>query len=74
MMSSAYSSMIGRIGHDDLHPRRGQIAEGDAEIDHDPLARMRRTVAVKVEVHPDLVRTARAAGTRARRPRIGACR
>ena len=34
------------------------IAEGDAEIDHDPLARMRRTVAVKVEVHPDLVRAA----------------
>ena len=44
-----------RIGEDDLHARRGLIAESDAQIDDDPLAILRRPVAVEVEVHADLV-------------------
>ena len=47
-----------RVGHDDLDARRGRVAESHAEIDHDPLPRMGRTVAVEIEVHPDLVRPA----------------
>src|SRR5271168_2827710 len=46
------------VGQNDLDPRRGLIAEGHADIDDDPLAIVRRTVAVAVEVHPDLVRAA----------------
>ena len=37
-MSSRIFLEIGRVGGDDLDPRRGLIAEGDAEIDHQPLA------------------------------------
>ena len=48
----------GRIGHDDLDARRGQVPEGDADVDHDPFARMGRAVAVEIEVHADLVRPA----------------
>jgi hypothetical protein len=44
----------GDVGHDDLDARRRFIAEGDAEIDHQPLAGM----AVEVEVHADLARAA----------------
>src|SRR6185295_2699363 len=43
-----------RIGHHDLDARRAVVAEGDAEIDHQPLAGM----AVEVEVHADLARAA----------------
>ena len=39
-----------RVRHDDFDARRVVVAEGDAEIDHQPLAGM----AVEVEVHPDL--------------------
>ena len=48
----------GRVGQDDLDARRGLVAEGHAEIDHDPLAVVRRAEAVEVEVHADLVRPA----------------
>ena len=44
----------GGIGHHDLDARHGVVAEGDAEIDHQPLA----GVAVEVEVHADLARAA----------------
>jgi hypothetical protein len=40
----------GDIRHDHVDTRRRFIAEGDAEIDHQPLA----GVAVEVEVHADL--------------------
>ncbi len=31
----------GRVGQDDLDARRGLVAEGHAQVDHDPLARVR---------------------------------
>src|SRR5258706_744979 len=40
----------GRIRHHDLDPRYRVVAEGHAEIDHQPLA----GIAVEVEVHADL--------------------
>ena len=46
------------VGQDDLDARRGLVAEGHAEIDHDPLAGVRRAEAVEIEVHADLVRPA----------------
>ncbi len=48
----------GRVGQDDLDARRGLVAEGHAQVDHDPLAGVGRAVAVEVEVHADLVRAA----------------
>ena len=44
----------GGIGHHDLDARHRVVAEGDAEIDHQPLAGM----AVEIEVHADLAGTA----------------
>ena len=44
----------GRVGHDDVDAGRRLVAEGDAEIDHQPAAGM----AVKVQVHADLARPA----------------
>ncbi len=48
----------GRVGQDHLDPRGGLVSEGDAEIDHDPLAVVGGAEAVEIEVHPDLVRPA----------------
>ncbi len=48
----------GRIGHDQIHARRGLIAEGHADIDDDPLAVIGRAIAVAIEIHADLVRAA----------------
>ncbi len=45
----------GRIRQDDLHPRRGLVAEGHAHVDDDPFAVIGRPVAVAVEVHAYLV-------------------
>ena len=42
------------IGHHDFEPRLRIIAEGDAAIDDQPVAR----IPVDVEVHADLARTA----------------
>ena len=39
-----------RIRHDDLDAWHGVVAEGDAEIEHQPLA----GVPVEIEVHADL--------------------
>ena len=44
----------GRIGHHHLDSGHGVVAEGDAEIDHQPFSGM----AVEVEVHADLARAA----------------
>ncbi len=44
----------GGIRHHDLDAGRGIVAEGDAEIDHQPFAGM----AIEVEVHADLAGTA----------------
>ncbi len=44
-----------RIRHDDLDTRRRLVAEGDAEIDHQPLSVM----AVQIQVHADLARPAK---------------
>ncbi len=44
----------GRVRHDDVDARRRLIAEGDAEIDHQPFAVM----AVETEIHPDLAAAA----------------
>jgi hypothetical protein len=44
------------IRQDDLDARRRLVAEGDAEIDHDPLTVERRAVAIEIEIHADLVR------------------
>ena len=41
-----------RIGHDHVDSGRGLVAEGDTEIDHQPLT----AVVVKVEVHADFIR------------------
>src|SRR5262245_64893574 len=38
------------LGHDDLDARRALVAEGDAEVDHQPLA----AIAIEIEVHADL--------------------
>ena len=57
-MSSACSSMKAGIGQDDLDAGRGLVAEGHAQVDHDPLAGVGRAEAVQVEVHADLVRPA----------------
>jgi hypothetical protein len=46
------------IGQDDLDAGRRLVAEGHAEVDHDPLAIVSRAKAVQVEVHADLVRPA----------------
>ena len=57
-MSSACSSMKVGSGRIDLDARRRLVAEGDAEVDDDPLASVRRAEAVEIEVHADLVRPA----------------
>ena len=44
----------GGIGHDHVDARHRLVAEGHAEIDHQPLA----GIAVEVEVHADLARAA----------------
>jgi hypothetical protein len=46
------------VRQDNLDAGRGLVAEGHAEIDHDPLAGVRRAEAVEIEVHADLVRPA----------------
>ena len=46
------------VGQDDLDAGRRLVAEGDPQVDHDPLAGVRRTEAIEVEVHADLVRPA----------------
>ena len=43
-----------RVGHDDVDARRGVVAEGDAQIEHQPFAGMTQ----QVEVHADLSRPA----------------
>ena len=48
----------GRVGQDDFDARGGLVAEGDPHIDDDPLAIIRRSIAVAVEIHPDLIRAA----------------
>ena len=42
----------GRIGHDHLDTRHAVVAEGDAKVEHQPLA----GVTVEIEVHADLAR------------------
>lgn len=49
---------IGRIGHDHIHAGRGQVAEGDADIDDQPFTISLWPEAIGVEVHTDLVRAA----------------
>src|SRR5690606_2425293 len=46
------------VRHDHVDARRRLVAEGHADVDHDPLAVGRRPVAVQIEVHADLVRPA----------------
>jgi len=43
-----------RVRHDHVDAAAAAFAEGHAEIDHQPLA----AVAVEIEIHPDLARTA----------------
>jgi hypothetical protein len=45
----------GRVRQDHLDTRRRLVAEGDAQVDDDPLAIVLRPVAVEIEVHADLV-------------------
>ena len=40
----------GRVGHDHIGPRRQVVAEGHAEVDHQPLA----AISEQVQVHADL--------------------
>ena len=47
-----------QVGHDEIGPRRLVAGEGEAEIDHQPLAAARRAEAVKRAVHPDLAQAA----------------
>jgi hypothetical protein len=49
---------VARVRGDHLHAGRRQVAEGHAQVDHDPLPIVRRPVAVQIEIHPDLVRPA----------------
>ena len=42
-----------RVWHDNVDPRRRVVAEGDAAIDHQPLAGM----AIQVEVHANFARS-----------------
>ncbi len=60
---------IARIGRHDRHTGRVAGCEGDPEIDHQPSAAVRRSVAVEVEVHADLAGPAQSAGRRVRRRR-----
>ncbi len=46
------------IRQNDLDARGRLVAEGDPQVDDDPLAGIRRTEAVEVEIHADLVRPA----------------
>jgi hypothetical protein len=50
--------MYSGIRQDDLDAGRRLVAEGHAQVDHDPLAIVGRAKAVQVEVHADLVRPA----------------
>ena len=48
----------GEVGHDEIRARQVLAGEGKAEIDHQPFARLDRTVAVKRAIHADLAETA----------------
>ena len=42
---------VTRVGHDEVYARRAVIAEGDTEIDHDPLPRLGGAMPVEIEIH-----------------------
>ena len=46
------------IRHDEIDARQVLAGEGDAEVDHQPLARVRRPIAVKGAIHADLAQAA----------------
>ncbi len=46
------------IGQDDVHARLGIARERDAEVDHQPAARIGGAEAVEIAVHPDLAEAA----------------
>ena len=41
------------VGHDEIDARQVVAGEGDAEVDHQPLARLRRAIAVERAIHSD---------------------
>ncbi len=50
---------VADIGHDEIDAGRGALAaEHHAAIDDDPIAIIGRTIAIGVEIHPDLARAA----------------
>ena len=56
----AFFFEVGRVRQNEIDAgRRLFAAEGNADIDDDPLALLRRAVAVGVEVHANLARSAK---------------
>jgi NADH-quinone oxidoreductase subunit L len=49
---------IGRIGKDQIHTRHGQAGKRYADIGDNPLAIIRRSIAIGIEVHADFARPA----------------
>ena len=47
-----------QIRQHDVDARLALVRKGDAEVDHQPLARVRRTEAVEIDVHADLAEAA----------------
>ena len=43
------------IGDDDVDAGHHVVAEGDAEVDHDPVMIVRRPVTIEIDVHPNLL-------------------
>ena len=51
-------SMKLEIRHDEIDAWHVLVGEGDAKVDHQPLARVRRPIAVKGAIHADLAQAA----------------